>query len=136
MATKGKVPRMASAYFCLKMAMAVKILQPKGGVVDPMAACRVTMMPHRILSNPAAAIAGLKMGVRIMMTTMGSTNMQARKYVMVRTNMMRTDEGASPRSAGRIMLGIRPKEMVQEKACPMATRMKTMEAAFYSISLK
>ena len=86
----------------------------------------MTMMPMRTLSRPEAVIAGLKIGVRIMMTTMGSTNMHPRKYASVKTNRMRTAEGSAPNSGGRIMLGIRPNETVQEKACPMAMRMNTI----------
>ena len=38
MMTKGGTPRTTSRYFYLKIGMAVKILHPKGGVVEPMAA--------------------------------------------------------------------------------------------------
>jgi len=108
------------------MAIAVKMLHPNGGVVEPMAAWRVTMVPTSTLSSPEATTAGLKIGVRIMITTMGSTNMHPRKYAMLRTASILKVDGASPKSGGRIRFGIRAKETVQEKTCPIAIRMKTM----------
>ncbi len=59
--------------------MAVKMSQPKGGVAEPIATCIVTTVPTSTGSTPACAAAGAKIGVRIRITTMGSTNMQPTK---------------------------------------------------------
>ena len=41
----GPSPLMTAKNGLSKIALAVKILHPNGGVMDPMAACSVTMIP-------------------------------------------------------------------------------------------
>ena len=47
-----------SRYGRLKMAQAVKMLQPKGGETEAMAACRVMTMPRWMGSIPASMAMG------------------------------------------------------------------------------
>ena len=64
------------------MAMAVKMSQPKGGVADPMATSRVIIVPTSTGSSPTLFTTGAKIGTRIRITTMGSTNMHPVKKAM------------------------------------------------------
>ena len=62
--------------------------QPKGGVQEPMASCSVTIAPTSTGSIPAALTSGMKIGVRISTTTIGSTNMQPTKKATEIANRM------------------------------------------------
>jgi len=64
----GNVPLITSTYDLSNMAQAVKILHPKGGVAEPMAACSVTTIPKCMGSIPAIIADLKKIGVRITIT--------------------------------------------------------------------
>src|SRR5690554_57150 len=107
------------------MAMAVKISQPKGGVAEPIATCKVINTPTSTGSRPEAAIAGAKMGVSTRITTIGSTNMQAtKKATEMAANTPTGPASLIPKSASNVC-GTWAKEMIQAKPLPTATKMKT-----------
>src|SRR5699024_5768836 len=73
----GPAPLTTVRYGTLKIALAVKMLTPKGGVTAPMAACSVMITPMSTGAAPTSVAMGKKIGVRIAIATRESTNMHA-----------------------------------------------------------
>ena len=73
---------MTSKYGLLNTAIAVKISQPKGGVAEPIATCKVIIVPTKTGSKPTASTTGAKIGTNTKITTIGSTNIQPIKKAM------------------------------------------------------
>src|SRR5690606_29612500 len=88
--------------------------------------CSVTSVPASTGSMPAACTVGAKIGVRMRITTIGSTNMQPMKNAM--HMMTSTIIGSAASSCSRSlmsMVGTCANDSTHEKAAPAATRMNT-----------
>jgi hypothetical protein len=96
MAIYGPSFRITSMYGLSKMAQHVKILVPKGGVPEPMATCSVIKIPKCTKSIPAFWAIGAKIGARIRITTMASTNIQPMKKTMLTVSRIRKTDADSP----------------------------------------
>lgn len=93
-------------YDLLNIAIAVNISQPKGGVAEPVNDCKVTIVPTKTGSIPSIITTGLNIGVKIIITTIGSTNMQPIKNAPAITNNTHTWVGLEPIIAVKNLLGI------------------------------
>lgn len=72
----GTIPFTIFKYGCLKIALAVKIFTPNGGVIVPKVACIVTRIPTATGSIPSDDVIGKKIGAKIAIATRESTNIQ------------------------------------------------------------
>ncbi len=122
----GGVPRMTSRYGLRKIAQAVKMSQPNGGVAEPIAICSVASVPTSTGSMPADLTSGMKIGVTISVTTIGSTNMQPmKKAIEIAIRIVYGPASARP-SAAINCCGTCANEMIHENAAPVPTSTKTM----------
>lgn len=122
----GTIPFTTSMYGRLKMAQAVNILTPNGGVTVPNVACNVIKIPIATGWMSAATAIGKKIGVNIAIATSESTNIHDTKKNADIIIKICSCDGSCPSTVSVNSCGMRKYEMIQENAPPAASKMNTI----------